>query len=134
MHSEAENNVKFLSICERHFKTLAKDDLVVIKNSLPKLMDSLKFVWTVSRHYKKMDNRMQGLIKAIANEIARKVIQTVKIETIFKEEDAIDKIEKSREVLQKLNDSYFNTKNEIQQSSTENRWEFNYKVLFAQII
>ena len=57
---------------ERQFKNLDNEDLTGIEETLPSLMNGLRLVWIISRHYK-TDDKMQNLISTITNEIADKV-------------------------------------------------------------
>lgn len=70
--AEAKDNVKFLTTLERQFKNLDSEQLAGIKETLPSLMNGLKMVWIISRHYKEGD-KMQNLLTLISEEIADKV-------------------------------------------------------------
>jgi dynein heavy chain len=59
---------------ERQFKNIDSEDLTGIEETLPSLMNGLRLVWIISRHYK-TDDKMQNLITTITNEIADKVIK-----------------------------------------------------------
>lgn len=59
--SEAKDNVKFLTTLERQFKSLNSPDLQGVEETLPSLMNGLKLVWIISRHYKS-DEKMQNLL------------------------------------------------------------------------
>jgi len=72
MYNEAKDNVKFLTTLERQFKNLASEGLSGVEETLPSLMNGLKTVWTISRHYKS-DDKMMNLLNLISNEIADKV-------------------------------------------------------------
>jgi len=63
---------------ERQFKNIDSEDLTGIEETLPSLMNGLRLVWIISRHYK-TDDKMQNLITTITNEIADKVDKFVKI-------------------------------------------------------
>ena len=75
MYGEARDNVKFLTTLERQFKNLsqAQEGLTGIEETLPSLMNGLRLVWIISRHYKD-DDKMQNLLSTISNEIANKVV------------------------------------------------------------
>ena len=52
---EARENVRFLSTLERHFKNLQHtNDFTVINDTIPSMMNSLRMVWIISRHYNKV--------------------------------------------------------------------------------
>ena len=53
--------MKFLTTLERQFKNLANEGLNGVEETLPSLMNGLRIVWIISRHYK-TDDKMQNLI------------------------------------------------------------------------
>jgi dynein heavy chain, axonemal len=54
-YNEAKDNVKFLTTLERQFKNLANEGLNGVEETLPSLMNGLRIVWIISRHYKTDD-------------------------------------------------------------------------------
>jgi dynein heavy chain len=52
LYGEAKDNVKFLTTLERQFKNLTTEGLEGIFETLPSLMNGLKLVWIISKHYK----------------------------------------------------------------------------------
>lgn len=66
--SEARDNVKFLGTLERHFKNIAQGPLVGILDTLPPMMNALRMVWIISRHYSD-DQRMGSLFQRIGREV-----------------------------------------------------------------
>lgn len=81
-YGEAKDNVKFLTTLERQFKNLDQEGLVGIEETLPSLMNGLKMVWIISRHYKD-GNKMENLLSLISDEIADKVENNIKIPKLF---------------------------------------------------
>lgn len=69
---EAKDNVKFLTTLERHFKNISSGNLTAILDTLPSMMNALRMVWVISRHYN-TDDQMLPLMRRIASEIADKV-------------------------------------------------------------
>jgi dynein heavy chain, axonemal len=65
LHAEAKDNVKFLSTLERHFKNITTGSFSTILDTLPSLMNAIRMVWIISRHYNN-DERMvsDGLINS----------------------------------------------------------------------
>ena len=61
---EAKDNVKFLATLERHFKHILHGSLLQIIDTLPSMMNALRMVWVISRHYKD-DQRMEPLFGRI---------------------------------------------------------------------
>ena len=81
---EAKDNVRFLLTLERHFKNLAHGaSFKVILETIPSLMNALRMVWIISRHYNR-DERMVPLMERIAWELAERVAKVVNIRTILK--------------------------------------------------
>ena len=64
LYAEAKDNVKFLTTLERHFKHIRDGPLVQILDTLPSMMNALRMVWVISRHYKD-DQRMEPLFQRI---------------------------------------------------------------------
>ena len=81
---EAKDNVRFLLTLERHFKNLAHGaSFKVILETIPSLMNALRMVWIISRHYNR-DERMVPLMERIGWELAERVAKVVNIRTILK--------------------------------------------------
>ncbi|KAJ3134855.1 Dynein heavy chain 10, axonemal [Physocladia obscura] len=133
VYTEAKDNVKFLSTLERHFKNIVTGSLGSVQDSLPSLLNSIRMVWIISRHYNR-DERMVPLMARIAWEIANKVANIVNVRTILREtpQQAKQKIEDSRELLDSWSKTYFQVRERIEQSGRDQRWEFDRKKLFEQ--
>ena len=75
---EAHDNVRFLGTLERHFKTLAGGgSLAVVTESLPSLLNGLRLVWLISRHYN-TDETMTLLLKRVVNELVERTTSEVR--------------------------------------------------------
>ncbi|KAJ3349859.1 Dynein heavy chain 10, axonemal [Entophlyctis luteolus] len=133
VYTEAKDNVKFLSTLERHFKNIVIGSLTSVQDSLPSLMNAIRMVWIISRHYNR-DERMVPLMARIAWEIANKVANIVNVRTILREQpqQAKKKIQDSRELLESWSKTYFQVRERIEQSGRDQRWEFDRKKLFEQ--
>lgn len=59
-----------------------------MEETLPSLINGLRTVWIISRHYKS-DDKMQNLLNLISNEIADKVEDAIKIKKLFLLNDKI---------------------------------------------
>jgi dynein heavy chain len=130
---EAKDNFKFLSTLERHFKNLLTGTLSSVQDSLTPLMNAIRMVWIISRHYNR-DERMVPLMTRIAWEIVNKVSKIVNIKTILREsaEDCKKKILDAKAVLEGWSSSYHKVRERIEQSGRDQRWEFDRKKLFDQ--
>ena len=81
---EAKDNVKFLGTLERHFKNLAQGaNFSIVLDTLPNMMNSLRMVWVISRHYN-TDERMVPLMERIAWELCTRATNVVNQKIIFK--------------------------------------------------
>lgn len=81
---EAKDNVRFLSTLERHFKNITHGaTFQVVIETIPSMMNALRMVWIISRHYNK-DERMVPLMERIAWELAERVDKVINIRSIFK--------------------------------------------------
>ncbi|KAL3928386.1 MAG: hypothetical protein SGPRY_002407, partial [Prymnesium sp.] len=164
---EAKDNVKFLTTLERHFKHITNGTLVqatsptltlpaCILDTLPSMMNALRMVWVISRHYKE-DHRMEPLMVSqaprsshaerarIAWEVANRVSTMINMRTIFREPAArtIKLISEAHSVLEKWEHSYMDTRKMIEESGRDNRraqarlarlgrWEFDRNKLFSR--
>lgn len=107
LYTEAKDNVKFLTTLERHFKIIANGDLTAILETLSPMMNGLRMVWIISRHYSD-DKRMASLLEDIANEIADKVAAVIDVRTIFSlsSDERSKKIKLAKAVLTQWHDVY----------------------------
>ncbi|XP_040982062.1 LOW QUALITY PROTEIN: dynein heavy chain 10, axonemal [Aquila chrysaetos chrysaetos] len=133
-HVEALDNVKFLSTLERHLKNLTYGTgFNVVLDTIPSLMNALRMVWLISRHYNK-DERMVPLMERIAWEISTRVYKVVDLHTLFKEDRAAakKKIAEAKSTLEEWKKCYFVVRAQIEASGREQHWEFDRKCLFEK--
>ncbi|NXL10089.1 DYH10 protein, partial [Mesembrinibis cayennensis] len=133
-HVEALDNVKFLSTLERHLKNLTYGaGFNVVLDTIPLLMNALRMVWIISRHYNK-DERMVPLMERIAWEISTRVYKVVDLHTLFKEDRAAAKknIAEAKSTLEEWKKCYFAVRAQIEASGREQHWEFDRKRLFEK--
>lgn len=132
-YTEAKDNVKFLSTLERHFKNIVTGSLSSVQDSLPSLLNAIRMVWIISRHYNR-DERMVPLMSRIAWELSNKVSNVINIRTIFREPptEAKKKILDAKDLLESWRKTYFTVRERIEQSGRDQRWEFDRKKLFEQ--
>lgn len=80
---EAKDNVRFLSTLERHFKNIAHGaTFQVVIETIPSMMNALRMVWIISRHYNK-DERMIPLMERIAWELAQRVERVINVRELY---------------------------------------------------
>uniref|UniRef100_A0A2K6USE2 Dynein axonemal heavy chain 10 n=1 Tax=Saimiri boliviensis boliviensis TaxID=39432 RepID=A0A2K6USE2_SAIBB len=133
-HTEASDNVRFLSTVERYFKNITHGSgFNVVLDTIPSMMSALRMVWIISRHYNR-DERMIPLMERIAWEIAERVCRVVNLRTLFKESraSAQNKTSDARNTLKLWKKAYFDTRAKIEASGREARWEFDRKRLFER--
>ncbi|NXE72085.1 DYH10 protein, partial [Cochlearius cochlearius] len=133
-HVEALDNVKFLSTLECHLKNLTYGTgFDVVLDTIPSLMNALRMVWIISRHYNK-DERMVPLMERIAWEISTRVYKVVDLHTLFKEDRAAakKKIAEAKSALEQWKKCYFAVRAQIEASGKEQHWEFDRKRLFER--
>ncbi|XP_072367150.1 dynein axonemal heavy chain 10 isoform X2 [Scyliorhinus torazame] len=131
-HVEAADNVRFLSTLERHFKNLSHGTkFQVVIDTIPSMMNALRMVWIISRHYNK-DERMVPLMERIAWEISQRVRKVINTRAIFRGNSAISKqsVLEAKRTLQVWKDAYFDIRSKIEASGRDQRWEFDRKRLF----
>ena len=82
-YNEAKDNVRFLSTLERHFKNICYGaSFHVVTETLPSMMNALRMIWIISRHYNK-DERMVPLMERIAHELSERVSKVINIRVIL---------------------------------------------------
>ncbi|XP_053327864.1 dynein axonemal heavy chain 10 [Spea bombifrons] len=133
-HVEAADNVRFLSTLERHLKNLTHGTgFNVVMDTIPPMMNALRMVWIISRHYNK-DERMVPLMERIAWEIAERVCRVLNIHSLFREnrETAKTKALEAKRTLELWKSTYFEVRAKIEASGRDQRWEFDRKRLFEK--
>ncbi|XP_053555751.1 dynein axonemal heavy chain 10 [Bombina bombina] len=133
-HVEAAENVRFLSTLERHLKNLTHGvGFNVVLDTIPPLMNALRMVWIISRHYNK-DERMVPLMERIAWEISERVCRVLDIHSLFKENREIAKKKslEAKRCLELWKSTYFEVRAKIEASGRDQRWEFDRKRLFEK--
>ncbi|NXY61839.1 DYH10 protein, partial [Callaeas wilsoni] len=133
-HMEAQENAKFLSTLERHLKNLSAGTGVdVISNTIPSLLNALRVVWIMSRHYNR-DERMVPLLERISWEISARARKVVDLPTLFKEDIAAAKMKvtEAKNTLEQWKKCYFITCNQVEESGSERYWKFDVKRLFEK--
>ncbi len=82
LYLEAKDNVKFLTTLERHFKHLHNGSFQTISESMQSMVNGLRMVWVISRHYN-TDERMAPLMETVAEMLAKRVKEEVRLFSIF---------------------------------------------------
>ncbi|CAL6054637.1 Dynein_heavy chain [Hexamita inflata] len=132
---EARDNTRFLQTLERHFKLLARSPVNTLTDVITSLYSAIRMVWTISRYYN-TEERLQPLLVRISHQINQRIKQNCKISEIFRQmspQDAVMHLQTSKQVLQKWQNGYYETREKIQEENKEaQRWEFDKQQLFSQ--
>lgn len=91
LNGEAKDNVKFLNTLERLLKNIQSDDMNMIEKTIPSLMNGIKLIFVISRHFKS-DERIVGLLVTISNEICDKIESKFTMKWLFYYPDGADEI------------------------------------------
>lgn len=87
-YTVAKDNVKFLNTLLRQFRNLEAEGIDGVEETIPQLMNGLRLIWIISRHFKKND-RMKDLIQTITEEISNKVQNHIQIDQLFKAKEGM---------------------------------------------
>ena len=133
LYLEAKDNVKFLSTLERHFRHISEGSYLTILETMQSMVNGLRMVWVISRHYN-TDERMAPLMETIAETLARRVREGIKLSEILAMEYKASKklVQEARDVLVQWNENYFRMRKRIEDSGSDHRWEFDRKALFLK--
>lgn len=79
---EAQNNLKFLSTLEGPCTKLADASPEQIPNILPDILNLIRMIWTISKHYN-TDERITGLLRKVSNQIIVQCSKKIDLMEIF---------------------------------------------------
>lgn len=133
LYLEAKDNVKFLTTLERHFKHISEGSYQTILESMQSMVNGLRMVWVISRHYN-TDERMAPLMENIAETLARRVREGIKLSDILAMDFRTSKrlVHEAKDVLIKWSETYFRMRKRIEDGGGDHRWEFDRKALFSK--
>lgn len=131
---EASDNANFLGTLERHIRTVQDSQLPAAIDSIPSLVDGMKMVWIVSRHYNR-DERMFPLMQMVAKQIESRVYTAIDL-TILEQNNIdtfLNKAKYSKKLVEIWNSSYMKTRSSLENiSGGHRRWEFDRALLFGK--
>ena len=131
---EAKDNTKFLSTLERYFQTISHGSIFEIHKIIPSLLDSIRIIWIVSRHYNR-DERLAPLMESIANELVKRVKETIDLKTILRSDPkfAAELIGEAKKMLNCWRQMYMSVRAQIEEGGAgQRRWEFDRGRLFEK--
>ncbi|XP_014674920.1 PREDICTED: dynein heavy chain 10, axonemal-like [Priapulus caudatus] len=133
-HTEAKDNVRFLTTLERHFRNLTYGaNFQAVMETIPSMMAALRVVWIISRHYN-TDERMVPLMEMIAWELTDRVSRVINLRTLFRDshQNVKQKTSDAKQCLELWSRCYHETRAKIEASGRDARWEFDKKRLFEK--
>lgn len=104
----------------------------VVIDTIPSMMEALRLVWIISRHYN-VDEKMIPLMERIIWELTERVTRVLHVRTLFTENSLSEikkKTSEAKAMLELWKSSYFHVRAKIEASGRGVRWEFDRKRLF----
>ncbi|BDA41784.1 probable Dynein-1-alpha heavy chain, flagellar inner arm I1 complex [Coccomyxa sp. Obi] len=131
MTEEAHDNYKFLRTVERHFRTIATGAIHEIAGVLIPMFNALRLVWAISTYYSD-DTRMGLLLQRIAHDIADRAETSINMQGLFRmpHDKAVTQLSTAKRMLERWFTAYMETREKIETSGRESRWEFSKTALF----
>uniref|UniRef100_A0A1I8GPI6 DHC_N1 domain-containing protein n=1 Tax=Macrostomum lignano TaxID=282301 RepID=A0A1I8GPI6_9PLAT len=132
LYTEAKDNVKFLSLVERHFKNLTFGaNFTSVNETILPMMQALRMIWIISRHYNR-DERMVPLMERIAWVLTDRVARVIDVRTLYEMplEEVKTITSDAKKVLDTWSRAYYEVRAEIEASGRDARWEFDKSKLF----
>jgi dynein heavy chain, axonemal len=104
-----------------------------IPDALLPMMNALRMVWIISRHYSD-DEKMGNLFRRIANMLANRVEESIDLQAIFAMPpiEALTLIDTASTVLSEWRETYLKVREHIEVSGQHARWEFPKTMLFER--
>ena len=128
-----QDNVKFLSTIRKPTQVLVTSmDFKEMRQTLPNLMNSLRNIWMLSKHFN-TDDQITNLLDKITNIIMARVRGFMDFKLLNKPEEAERIAYESRSLLTGWDESFTKTRRAIEESGREARWEFSVQKQFSQI-
>lgn len=134
LSTEAKDNVKFLSTLERHFKNLSPSaSFPQVQDKLPSMMNALRMVWIISRHYN-TDDRMVPLMQRIAWQLCHLVRTRMDPRKLLRQSHAtvLRMCTEASSMLKAWETTYLDVRKRIEDSDRDDRWEFDRGLLFGE--
>ncbi|KAL0227597.1 hypothetical protein RCL1_003741 [Eukaryota sp. TZLM3-RCL] len=133
-YSEAKDIAKFLGTLERHFKNLTHAPLQTIIDGIPSLINALRMVWIISRHYN-TDSRMRPLFERISWQLCYRVKNSLKLSHRLHKPNLTpisEKLSQAKLLMESYRSTYFEVRSKIEESGRDSRWDFDQKSIFSE--
>ncbi|CAH8558877.1 unnamed protein product [Heterobilharzia americana] len=127
LYIQARDNVKFLSLLERHFKTLTfGNKFESIIDIIYPLMQTFHMIWVLSRYYNRDENMLQ-LFERTALTIVNRVVRAIDLPNLFHSDvkQSISLIKIAINLLNHWKSVYYQKRAEIETVGRDARWEFD---------
>ncbi|KAI7844971.1 hypothetical protein COHA_001338 [Chlorella ohadii] len=138
---EARDNARFLATLERHLRALEGGSLQSVADALAPLLNALRMIWVISRHYSD-DVHMSGLLERIAGSIQarrapcgrRRLDRALDIHALFAAPapDSLVLVRTCRAVAEGWQAHYLAMRERLEASGHPARWEFSRSLLFEK--
>jgi dynein heavy chain len=135
--NEAKDNVRFLDNIRRVIEPLNKGKPSVIAESMPSLMNSMKMIHTLSRHYG-TEVRMTNLFERITNQLIKRckeeIYQGQGVSALWNQNpaDAMDSMNASIALFETYQREYTETKATLAQMSLGKQFNFDEGCIFGK--
>ncbi|CAH8518373.1 unnamed protein product [Schistosoma turkestanicum] len=133
LYIQARDNVKFLSLLERHFKTLTfGNQIESLADTIRPLIQTFHMIWVLSRYYNRDENMVQ-LFERTARTLTDRVIRAVDFPNLFRSDlkQSISLMEIVINLLNHWKIVYYEKRSEIETVGRDARWEFDKIKLFG---
>ena len=130
---EAQDNVKFLGTIRKPTEVLVTSmNFKEMKTTLPNLMNSLRNIWMLSKHYN-TDEQICGLLDKITNIILHRVRGFMEFKLLHTPSKAREIAIECRNLLTGWHENFLKTRQAIEESGREARWEFSVQKQFSHV-
>lgn len=137
--NEAKDNVRFLENLQKVLEPLATERPSVIADAMPSLMNSMKMIHTLSRHYG-TSVRMTNLFERITNQLIRRckeeIYQHQTVDALWEQKptDAIAMMVESIEMFKCYKKQYDQTKAKLALMPKGKQFDFDENAIFDKFV
>ena len=103
-----------------------------MRTSLPNLMNSLRNIWMLSKHFN-TDEQICSLLDKITNIILGRIRSFVDFKLLHQPVEAERISKEAQSLLTGWDESFQKTRRAIEESGREARWEFSVQKQFSQV-
>ena len=111
---------------------VSSSDFKEMRMTLPNLMNSLRNIWMLSKHFN-TDDQICGLLDKITNIILARVHTFMDFNLLHTPNRAEEIALECRSLLTGWHESFLKTRQAIEESGREARWEFSVQKQFSHV-